>query len=122
MTTLEFICAQVPLQMKGVLVSLCYASRVYLFIEVSEDYITDSKTWKIYQSVKIGQLIFISLVAIVVVSRRYRYHLRDEVVNEQYLVEEVYERELALAEQYEQEQLLEDSDSATSVYRTVTGE
>ena len=44
------------------------------------------------------------------------------MVNEQYLVEEVYERELALAEQYEQEQLLEDSDSVTSVYGTVTGE
>ena len=44
------------------------------------------------------------------------------MVNEQYLVEEVYERELALAEQYEQEELLEDSDSVTSVYGTVTGE
>ena len=123
MTTLEFICAQAPLQMKGVLVSLWYASEAvsYLFIGVSEDYITDSKAWKIYQSVKIG-LIFISLVAYVVVSKRYRYCLRDEVVNEQYLVEEVYERELALAEQYEQEQLLEDPNSVTSVYGTVTGE
>ena len=44
------------------------------------------------------------------------------MVNEQYLVEEVYERELALAEQYKQEQLLEDSDSVTSVYGTATRE
>ena len=29
------------------------------------------------------------------VSRRYRYRLRDEVVQEQFLVEEIYERELA---------------------------
>ena len=29
------------------------------------------------------------------VSRRYRYRLRDEVVNEQYLIEEIYEREIA---------------------------
>ena len=123
MTTLEFICAQAPLRMKGVLVSLWYASQAvsYLFIGVPEVYITDSEAWKIYQSIKIG-LILISLVAYVIVSRRYRYRLRDEVVNEQYLVEEVYERELALAEQYEQEQLLEDSDSVTSVYGTVTGE
>ena len=61
-------------------------------------------------------------MAYVIVSRRYRYRLRDEVVNEQYLVEEVYERELALAEQCEQEQLLEDFNSVTSVYGTVTGE
>ena len=36
-------------------------------------------------------------------SKRYRYHLRDEVVNEQFLVEEVYERELDHAEQYERD-------------------
>ena len=94
MTTLEFICAQAPLRMKGVLVSLWYASQAvsYLFIGVPEVYIIDSEAWYIYQSVKLG-LILISLVAYVVVSRRYRYRLRDEVVNEQYLVEEVYERE-----------------------------
>ena len=37
------------------------------------------------------------------VSKRYRYRLRDEVVNERFLVEEIYERELNRAEQYEQE-------------------
>ena len=30
--------------------------------------------------------------------------MRDEAVNEQFLVEEIYERELALAEEYEREQ------------------
>ena len=38
------------------------------------------------------------------VSRRYRYRLRDEVVNEQYLIEEIYERELDLAEQYDSDE------------------
>ena len=36
-------------------------------------------------------------------AKRYRYRLRDEVVNERYLVEEVYDRELRLAEQYERD-------------------
>ena len=36
-------------------------------------------------------------------SKRYRYRLREEVVNEQFLVEEIYERKLNRAEQYEQE-------------------
>ena len=42
------------------------------------------------------------------VSKRYRYRLRDEVVNEQFLVEEIYERELDRAEQYERD---DDDDS-----------
>ena len=37
------------------------------------------------------------------VAKRYRYRLRDEVVNERYLVEEVYDRELRLAEEYDRE-------------------
>ena len=37
------------------------------------------------------------------VSKHYHYRLRDEVMNEQYLVEEIYERELDLAEQYERD-------------------
>ena len=36
-------------------------------------------------------------------SKRYCYRQRDEVVNEQFLVEEIYEREIAMAEEYEKE-------------------
>ena len=32
------------------------------------------------------------------------HRVQDEVVNEQFLVEEIYEREIALAEEYEKEQ------------------
>ena len=48
-------------------------------------------------------LIFVSLILYLCVSKRYRYRLRDEVVNEQFLVEEIYERELDYAEQYERD-------------------
>ena len=41
------------------------------------------------------------------VSKRYRYRQRDEIVNEQFLVEEIYERELAMAEEYEEQNRLE---------------
>ena len=37
------------------------------------------------------------------VSKWYRYRVRDEVVNEQFLVEEIYERELTLAAEAEKE-------------------
>ena len=96
MTTLEFICAQAPLRMKGVLVALWYASQSvsFLVIGITEIFITDSKAWNIYIGIKIA-LIFVMLVAYVFSSKRYQYRLRDEVVNVHYLVEDVYEREIA---------------------------
>ena len=104
MSTLEFICAQAPLRLKGLLIGIWYAllAVYYLPVAVSETYITDPNTWLVFHEVK-AFLIFLSLMLYLCVSRRYRYRLRDEVVNEQFLVEEIYEREIALAEEYESE-------------------
>ena len=41
------------------------------------------------------------------VSEHYHYRLRDKVVNKQFLVEEVYERNFQLAEEYEREKRAE---------------
>ena len=116
MTTLEFICAQAPLRMKGVLVAMWYASQSvsFLIIGIPEVFITSSKAWNIYLSIKIG-LMFVLLVAYVCASKRYRYRLRYEVVNVQYLVEDVYDRELA-----ERERLQETAsiNSATTTYES----
>ena len=38
------------------------------------------------------------------VSEQYRYRVRDEVVNEQYLIEEIYEREFQVAAEIEDEE------------------
>ena len=102
MTALEFICAQAPLRLKGLLIGLWYAllATNYLFVEVPESFTSTSLSWITFHAIK-AFLIFISLIMYLCVSKRYRYRLRDEVVNEQYLVEEIYERELDLAEQYE---------------------
>ena len=70
---------------------------------MTDTFITDVTTWEVFHEVK-AFLIFLSLMLYLCVSRRYRYRLRDEAVNEQFLVEEIYERELALAEEYEREQ------------------
>ena len=40
------------------------------------------------------------------VSKRYQYRQRDEVVNEQFLVEEIYDRELNQAREYESDESL----------------
>ena len=114
MTTLEFICAQAPLRMKGVLVALWYASQSvsFLVIGITEIFITNSKAWNIYIGIKIA-LIFVMLVAYVFSSKRYQYRLRDEVVNVQYLVEDVYEREIA-----ERERLQASTSETISTYES----
>ena len=111
MSAIEFICAQAPLRLKGLLIGLWYASLSvhYLLVEVPDIYIplTDGTTWEIIQEVK-AFLIALSLIFFAYVSRRYRYRVRDEVVNEQYLIEEIYEREIKLAAEMEDD---DDDDS-----------
>ena len=55
-----------------------------------------------FQEVK-AFLIALSLILFAYVSRQYHYRVRDEVVNEQFLVEEIYERELLIAAELEEE-------------------
>ena len=106
MSAIEFICAQAPLRLKGLLIGLWYASLSvhYLLVEVPEIYIplTDGTTWEIIQEVK-AFLIALSLILFAYVSGRYRYRVRDEVVNEQYLIEEIYERRIRIAAEMENE-------------------
>ena len=96
LSAIEFICAQAPLRLKGLLIGLWYAtlSVHYLLVDISDIYIplTDGTTWVIIQEVK-AFFIALSLIFFVYVSGRYHYRVRDEVVNEQYLIEEIYKRE-----------------------------
>ena len=108
MTALEFICAQAPLRLKGLLIGIWYAllATNYLLVEVPELFTVSSLSWTIFHAVK-AFAIFLSLMIYMCVSNRYQYRLRDEVVNERFLVEEIYERELNLAEEYERENVAE---------------
>ena len=127
MTALEFISAQAPLKMKGLLVTFWYAlsSQRYLVQAVMLFFIDQEKVLLIFHGVK-SALILLSFMLYCCVAKRYRYRLRDEVVNERYLVEEVYDRELRLAEEYERESeetqpLFIDSEETTHHYgSTVT--
>ena len=119
MSAIEFICAQAPLRLKGLLIGLWYASLSvhYLLVEVPDIYIplTDGTTWEIIQEVK-AFLIALSLIFFAYVSGRYRYRVRDEVVNEQYLIEEIYEREIRIASEMEENELLISSSASTQQY------
>ena len=107
LSAIEFICAQAPLRLKGLLIGLWYASLSvhYLLVEVPDIYIplTDGTTREVFQEVK-AFLIALSLIFFAYVSGRYRYRVRDEVVNEQYLIEEIYEREFIIAAKLEEEE------------------
>ena len=95
MTVLEFICAQAPYTMKGLLIGIWYAnlSIKYLVVNILDGYIVETTTWNIYHGVK-GFGIFLSIVSFSLVYKFYRYRERDEIVNEQAIIEEQYEREL----------------------------
>ena len=127
MTALEFISAQAPLKMKGSLISIWYAlsAQRYIVQTLALYVIEEDKDWLIFHGVK-AIVMLLSLLFYCCVAKRYSYRLRDEVVNEQYLVEEVYDRELRLADEYEREKteemrLLYDSTSGTLVQKIQYG-
>ena len=97
MTVLEFICAQAPHSLKGLLIGIWYASFTikYFTVGVLNIYMVEETTWNIYHGVK-GFSIFLSIIFFSLVCKFYRYRERDEIVNEQAIIEEQYERELLL--------------------------
>ena len=109
MTILEFICAQSPNALKGLLIGIWYSTTSINFplIHLLD---TDSSTsetipWNIYHGIK-GIGIFLSIISFSLVYRYYRYRERNEIVNEQNIIEEQYERELLMNQS-------EDTDSSS---------
>ena len=98
-SVLEFICAQAPFRLKDFMVGIWYDmfSIKYLFINIIEFSITsfykEDKAWIIYESIKIG-IIGLSLIIFGISCRWYRYCERDEVVNVQGMIEDIFEKEL----------------------------
>ena len=104
MTALEFICAQAPLRLKGLLIGLWYASFAiqFLLFGIPEEFLSDPIVWEVFHEVK-AFLIFISLMVYLCVSKRYHYRARDEIVNERFLVEEIFDRRFDLEEEHTRE-------------------
>ena len=99
LSMLEFICAQSPNAMKGLMIGMWYfmLSIKYFCVNPLDTHqnLLDTDTWNIYHGAK-GVGIFISIIAFSFVCGRYKYRERDEIVNEQAIIEEVYERELLI--------------------------
>ena len=98
-TTVEFICAQSPNAMKGLLIGIWYSmlSMKYMVVYVLDTrmFFKDASKWNLYHGIK-GACIFISIIIFSSICKRYQYRRRDEIVNEQAIIEEQYERELLL--------------------------
>ena len=99
LTMIEFICAQSPNAMKGILIGVWYFMLLFKFflvnnLDINEELLTVN-TWSVYHGAK-GLGIFVSIVLFSITSRTYNYRQRNETVNEQFIIEEVYERELLL--------------------------
>ena len=101
MTALEFICAQAPLRMKGLLIGLWYSTSL-LQIHNSDRLVVEDFQWLISHGVKC-LLIFLLLVFYCCIVRCYHYRVRDEVVPIYTMIEDRYEREIQQREEYERE-------------------
>ena len=108
MTTLEFVCAQAPRTMQGMLIGIWYAmfSIRYILMNSLDQVFTSPDELLIYQAVRSG-VVMVSLVLYVCVSRTYQYRIRDWVVNVQWIVEDVFKRRIQQEESYLRQQIAE---------------
>ena len=104
MTALEFICAQAPLRLKGLLIGLWYATLAvnYILFGIPELFLSDPIVWEVFHEVK-AFLVFISLMVYLCVSGRYQYRVRDEIVPERMMIEDIRVRQYNLREQYQED-------------------
>ena len=104
MTTLEFICAQSPNSMKGLLIGIWYSMLAIKFFLINNldihPLLLAPISWSVYNGIK-GFGIFLSIVLFWLVTKHYDYRKRNEIVNEQAIIEEIHERELLLNESME---------------------
>ena len=98
-TALEFICAQAPNAINGFMIGIWYSMLCinYIGMDLVEILFQRANiiTWNIYHGSK-GLLIFLSIILFSLSSKHYHFRERNEIVNEQAIIEEIYERELLL--------------------------
>lgn len=105
MTGLEFICAQSPLRVKGLLIGIWYAMSAIKTYNIDIDTM-DGTSWFIYGGIHCT-LVLVSLFLYCCLAKRYRYRVRDEAVNFNLIVEEIFERQLHQKHEFERKQSLE---------------
>ena len=96
----EFICAQSPHSMKGVLIGAFFAVKGLFQLIGVLGILLPFSFWQ--DSPRVGLVYFllnivisiVGVVAFIVTARRYQYRQRDEFCNERKYIEEVYEKDV----------------------------
>ena len=116
LTALEFICAQAPLRLKGILIGAWYAllSISTLTDTITQIYLKDKIAWEVFEEVKVF-LVAMSFLSFLYFSQHYHYCVRDDTINFHFLTEEKYEREFALRDEYERQR----QDELRTLYQSV---
>ena len=120
-TTMEFLCAQAPHYIQGMLIGLWYSATAlkYLLTGIGFELLAHSTGFAIFAGVKVA-MATISLMMYSFVSKRYHYRERDEAVNFQVMIEDQYEREIrqALFHERQEERHLFESVEENSSYQS----
>ena len=120
MTALEFICAQSPHTLQGLLIGLWYAifSIKYLIMSPLDILVQGSQYFYAYQSLRTFAVL-ISVIFFICVAHRYKYRVRDDVVPEQWLIEDVIARRIDQEEEFwrQRQALLDNSSSSHAISR-----
>ena len=119
LTVLEFICAQVPFRLKGFMVGIWYAMLSIKYFVATIDIAVNyyHLIERTYQSTKTG-IIGLSLIIFGISCQWYHYRERDEVVNVQGMIEEIFERELLHEEDSNDDEETEPIASSQTDYHT----
>ena len=114
MTALEFNCTQSPRTVNGLLIGLWYAmfSIKYFIIGHMDIVLQRSPYFFVYQGLR-TLAVLLSVVFFSCVAHCYKYRVRDDVVPEQWLIEDVFERRIDQEEEFwrERQAMLNSSSS-----------
>ena len=93
-TTMEFIVAQSPLKMQGVLTGLWFCQFYYRYAFYDLSLYMEAYLWQYYITKTV--VIFLSCLSFLIVAARYKYRERNEItdVNERLIIAEYTERQL----------------------------
>ena len=110
-TSLEFTIAQSPIQMRGMMVGLWFASiGVGYLININTKYLfgcdNNSICPSFYYNITRSGVIFIILLIFIVLAKWYKLRVRENEVNILQIVDEHYERYMDQKEEYKREKRL----------------
>ena len=107
-TSLEFIIAQSPHEMRGLMVGLWYAAYgIGCVIDINGRYTFNCKDdivcQNLYDYVMKSAVILIILILFVILAKRYKLRVRENEINLHLIAEEHYERYMDLEEEFRRE-------------------